>query len=389
MSLSIATLQTLMCTPGLGGRRGLRPLFWGKPGVGKTAALETLCRAMGAHLITIIASIREPADFLGIPMPDGKGGLMYAAPNWAHEANAKAKAGQLVVVFIDELTTCAPAVQAAMLRVVNEGYVGDLRLENNVAFIAAANPVEIAAGGYELSPPMANRWMHLDWNEPSAAQWSEGILSDWAESSTPESSKDVIKRIDGRFEACQAKAKGLVTGYLRANSGDMIVLPDSGNPEASKAWPSHRTWDLCIQTLAGGEANGLSESVMDDLIEGCIGRGVAGQLRQYQAEADLPDPVKLLTSANPDKIWKHNPERADITAAVLNSCAALVTPPKATDRKQRAENMWVIIDGVVKDAGDVAVMAARSVARANLSQSKVARKVMVKMGPIMSAMGEI
>jgi len=378
-----------MCSPGIGGRRGLRPLFWGKPGVGKTAQLESLARAMGAMLVTIIASIREPADFLGIPMPDGKGGMMYAPPEWAVRANAAAKKGQLVIVFIDELTTCAPAVQAALLRVVNEGAMGDLQLDPNVVFIAAANPPEIAAGGYDLSPPMANRFMHLDWHDPSAADFSEGVLSDWADTLTAEAASKVIARIDSKHEVEVAKAKGLITGFLRGNSQHLIRMPDESDVNMSRAWPSPRTWDLTIMTLAGAAANGLSEVETDELIEGCIGRGVAGELRQYQAEADLPDPAKLLDAKDSGKIWKHNPERPDITAAVLNSCAALVTPKKADKRKDRAEALWGVIGGVVKNAADVAVIAGRSVARAGLSGSPTARKVMLKMGPVMAAMGEI
>ena len=76
---------------------------------------------MGAVCITIIASISEPSDFLGLPIPDGKGGMSYASPAWAIEANRLAADGKVVIVFFDELTTCPPSVQAAMLRVVHGG----------------------------------------------------------------------------------------------------------------------------------------------------------------------------------------------------------------------------------------------------------------------------
>jgi MoxR-like ATPase len=389
MSFNLKTLQALICSPGIAGRRGLRPLFWGKPGVGKTALIESLASAMGAMLITIIASIREPADFLGLPMPDGKGGVIYAAPGWARAANAAAEKGQLVIVFIDEITTCAPAVQAALLRVVNEGWVGDIKLHNNVVFVAAANPPEIAAGGYDLSPPMANRWMHFEWNDPTAAEWSEGILSNWADTLSVEKAVDTIARIDARIDVTEAKAKGLTTGFLRANSQHLITLPDMSDPDASRAWPSLRTWELLIKALAGAEALGLPDTEVDLIIEGCVGRGVAGELRQYQAEADLPDPGELLDAKNPNKVWKHNPERPDITAAVLNSCAALVTPKTAKDRKERGDALWALIGGVVKDAGDLAVTAGKAIARAGHNTSPIARKTMVKMGPVMQAMGDI
>lgn len=63
-----------------------------------------------------------------------------------HEAGA----GYL---FLDELSTAPPAVQAAMLGVALERRVGDLVLPRAVQVVAAANPPERAADGWDLSPP--------------------------------------------------------------------------------------------------------------------------------------------------------------------------------------------------------------------------------------------
>lgn len=386
---SVKLIQTIACAPGISNRRGLRPLFWGKPGAGKTARVETIARAMGALLITIIASIREPADFLGLPMPDGKGGVLYAAPAWARQANAAAEKGQVVIVLLDEITTCAPAVQAALLRVVNEGYVGDLKLHPNVVFMAAANPPEIAAGGYDLAPPMANRWIHIDWGDPSAVDWSEGILSGWQECENVEPASDVMARIDSRFAVCEAKAKGVVTGFLRANSSRLMMLPDSGDPNASKAWASPRTWEMTIKSLAAAEAAGLREVDADVLLEGCVGRALAGELRQYEQATDLPDPDKLLDAKDYTKVWRYNPERPDVASAVINSCAGLVAPKNADRRKERGEALWNILGDVVKDAADLTVMGGKTLVRSGHAQSAIARKVMAKMGPVMQAMGDM
>jgi MoxR-like ATPase len=57
------------------------------------------------------------------------------------------------LLFLDELTTAPPAVQAAMLRVVLERAVGDVELPASVRIVAAANPAEQAADGWELTAP--------------------------------------------------------------------------------------------------------------------------------------------------------------------------------------------------------------------------------------------
>lgn len=387
MSINTRTLQTIMCAPGIGGRRGLRALFWGKPGVGKTTQVEAVARAMGAHLITIIASIREPSDFLGLPMPDGKGGATYAAPSWAREANTHAANGKLVIVFFDEITTCAPAVQASLLRVVNEGYVGDLKLHENVVFLAAANPPEIAAGGYDLAPPMANRWMHIDWQDPSAAEWSAGMLSGWQESLEVMSANDTMALMEKTYARADAKARGLVTGFLKSNSQHLLKLPDSGDPNASRAWPSPRTWELAIRAIAAGEAANLPQGERDMMLGGCVGVGVAGELIQYQLSADLPDPEKLLDADDPKTVWFHNPERPDVSAAVLNSCTALVTPKNATRRVERATSLWRLVGEIASEAGDLAVTAAIALTHAKLSGIPGAQKHVLKLGKTMLAMG--
>ncbi len=62
-------------------------------------------------------------------------------------------------LFLDELSTATPT--RAALRVVLERRVGSLQLPPGVRIVAAANPRASAADGWELSPPLANRFAHL------------------------------------------------------------------------------------------------------------------------------------------------------------------------------------------------------------------------------------
>ena len=143
-------------------------LLWGAPGTGKTSSIRALADAAGLPCETVIASIREPADFAGLPIVARSGDALgarvdFAPPRWAV---ALADAGR-GIVFFDEISTAPPAVQAALLRVVLERTVGDLALPDGVAVVAAANPPEQAAEGWDLSPPLANRFCHLEWNVDS------------------------------------------------------------------------------------------------------------------------------------------------------------------------------------------------------------------------------
>ncbi len=123
-------------------------LAWGPPGVGKTATITAVAEALGLPVEVVIASVREPSDFAGLPVIRDDG-VRMEPPAWARRLAAAGRG----IVFFDEVSTAPPAVQAALLRVVLDRVVGDLALPSGVAIVAAANPPEQAAGGWDLSPP--------------------------------------------------------------------------------------------------------------------------------------------------------------------------------------------------------------------------------------------
>jgi hypothetical protein len=82
-------------------------LLWGAPGTGKTSAIRAMAQAMDLPCETVIASIREPSDFAGLPIVVGEQ-VRFAPPAWARRL---ADAGH-GLLFLDELSTAPPAVQA-------------------------------------------------------------------------------------------------------------------------------------------------------------------------------------------------------------------------------------------------------------------------------------
>ncbi len=321
-------------------------LLWGAPGTGKTSVIRALATAAGWPCETVIASIREPSDFAGLPVVsnhDGRGSRVdFAPPQWAHRL-VEAGYG---LVFFDEVSTAPPAVQAALLRVVLERTVGDVTLPEGVAVVAAANPPEQAADGWDLSAPLANRFCHLDW-PVDARTLADGLAGGWP---VPR-----VGAVHAGWERRLTTTRSWIAGFLTVRPALAVVVPDDA-AGAGRAWPSPRTWDMVARLLAGADAAGAGDAARSALVRGSVGPGPGVELLTWLAEADLPDPEQVL--ADPDSF--ELPERGDRAYAALSSIAAAVAADPTPDRWARG---WVVFGKAGERAADVAAAAARTLAR--------------------------
>jgi hypothetical protein len=294
-------------------------LLWGEPGIGKTAALNQLADALELPLTTVIASVHEPSDFSGLPVvgdDPAAQGVPMAPPDWAVRL---ARAGQ-GLLFLDELSTAPPAVQAALLRVVLERRVGALRLPPGVRIVAAANPRSSAADGWELSPPLANRFVHLQWTYDHAVV-VRGLGGTWPKAALP--------RLDPvRLPDAVTFARRAVCELLAARPGLVHQLPKN---EARRGgpWPSPRSWEMTLRLIAFATAAGASREVLSMLVRGTVGDGPGLELLASLDRMDLPDPEVLLA----DPAAAVLPERGDLRQTVLDGVVEAV-------RKRPDQSRW-------------------------------------------------
>lgn len=290
-------------------------LLWGPPGAGKTATVNALAAAIGWPIETVLASLREPSDFAGLPIIVGDD-MRLAPPDWARRLCDVSDA----ICFFDELSTATPSTQRALLRVVHERVVGDLELGDGVRMVAAANPADVAAGGWDLTPPLANRFLHLFF-EVDPAVVATGMLGRWPEAQP--------LTIDEHWRDRISHHATVIAGFLSARPTHAHQLPDHLDA-AGLAWPSPRSWDALRLVLAAADGTGISADARLGLIAGLVGDGVAIEFLSYERDLDLPDPEALLA----DPASYRRPKRSDqihaTVAAVTTATIEQLTPARWT-----------------------------------------------------------
>ncbi|WP_415953172.1 AAA family ATPase [Streptomyces sp. KLOTTS4A1] len=321
-------------------------LLWGEPGIGKTAALTRLAEALELPLTTVIASVHEPSDFAGLPIvgdDPAEQGVPMAPPDWAVRLVRAGKG----LLFLDELSTAPPAVQAALLRVVLERRIGALRLPDGVRIVAAANPRASAADGWELSAPLANRFVHLHWAHDQEVV-VRGLGGVWPRATLP--------RLDPqRLPEAVAYARRAVCELLSARAGLVHRLP-STETRRGGAWPSPRSWEMTLRLIAFATAADAPREVLSLLVRGTVGDGPGFELLASLDRMDLPDPELLLA----DPASAELPDRGDLRQAVLDSAVAAV---RARPERERWDAAWaLLVRALEAGAPDLVVVPATTLA---------------------------
>jgi hypothetical protein len=298
-------LLVCLATPSPRGPLGIPVLLWGRPGVGKSSFIEGLAtEALG--VTTLIASIHDPTDFSGLPVLE-EGEVRYAVPHWARQLEKSADS----ILFLDELSTAPPSVQSALLRVVFERRVGQFALPDTVRIVAAANPPDLMVGGWELSPPLRNRFVHLQWDIPATA-YLASLTDGWPTASLPTVDREHHER--------------RVTDFRIRIGGFLQLRPDALHGSAEEnpfGFPSPRSWDFVAALLAtadllGYRVGGEDQRIVLDLVAGCLGEATALPFVEYLTNLRLPDPLAVLRGEEAVQVTELNDAEVYVLFRSLN-----------------------------------------------------------------------
>jgi len=294
-------------------RANVPTIIWGPPGRAKTALICALGEANGMHVETVSGALREPSDFLGIPV-ESNGEVYYSPPAWARRL-AQAEKGLL---FLDELSVVSSVVQKAMLRILQERYVGEFRLPQTVAMVAAANPPTPANGADYLPPALSNRFLHLQW-EPPYNLWLRGLKHNFDLSKVGHFTLDnLLPRLsDDEHSIRYFKLASSIEAFL-LHRFNLLDTSEPPTPvESGYGWPTMRSWHNMVSILSYLSDNDDDAALL--VAKGCVGDRAAIEYFEWVSANDLYDPIEAMK--DPSTVdWSSRPDRV---FALLQTVAGL------------------------------------------------------------------
>jgi len=269
--------------------RARKPMMiWGPPGVGKSAVVRQAGLKIAKEeklelidtktpnkypdkfcVVDIRLAQRDPSDLLGLPETFALiklGGkrievpakilqsyieanedyetlgytTRWNAPNWL-PIEGKG------IIFLDEMLQAPPLVRSAGAELVYDGKLGEWEKPDGYVTLAATNRA-IEAPIFEISPFLANRFMHCELRCPAVKDWTE-----WAQGA----------KIDGR-----------VVGYLNCHESAIYRFNADSK---THAFPTPRSWAMASDMIKGIK----DISLLELYASACIGPLIAGELRDF------------------------------------------------------------------------------------------------------------
>ena len=276
-----------------------RPVFlWGPPGIGKSDIVRQVSETFSkSHLIDIRLSLWDPTDIKGIPYFDSNNVKMaWGAPSELPDEEMAAQYDN-IVLFLDEMNSAAPAVQAAAYQLILNRRVGTYKLPDNVIIVAAGNRESDKGVTYRMPAPLANRFIHLE---------LAVNFDDWFNWSVDNNQhKDVV-------------------GYLTFAKKDLY---DFDPKSSSRSFATPRSWSF-VSELVEDE---LDEATTTDLVAGSVGEGLAVKFMAHRkVAASMPNPSDILAGKVKEMRTK---EISAMYSLTVSLCYELKEASDAGDKK--------------------------------------------------------
>ena len=232
------------------------PMFlWGAPGIGKSSIIKSVAEAKNIGFIDLRLALLDPTDLKGIPFYDKES----HAALWAPPAFLP-KDGE-GILFLDELNSAAPSVQASAYQLILDRRVGEYELPSGWAIVAAGNREGDRGVTYRMPLPLANRFVHFEMSV-SVSNWRE-----WA---------------------FKSGISSTIVAYISYKNEHLFTFDATSE---SKSFATPRSWEFVDSILKST----LTKELLLDAISGAVGKDVAISFLSFAKVIDrLPNIEDIL-----------------------------------------------------------------------------------------------
>lgn len=297
------------------------PAFlWGPPGIGKSSIVKQISQAHQLDCIDLRLSLLDPTDLKGIPFYDkASHRALWAPPAFLPQSGSG-------ILFLDELNTAPPAVQASAYQLILDRQIGEYSLPEGWAIIAAGNRENDRGVVYKMPSPLANRFVHLE---------MEVNVEDW------------------RSWAFTCKIDERIIGYITYKKEDLFTF-DATLSQKSFATP--RSWEFVDSILKSS----MKEALLLNAISGAIGSESAVNFLAFaKVMHQLPDIESILQTGE-----GAYPEAVDVLYALSSG---LVSHFLHDQSEQRLE---ALLNYVLELQSEFSVMVVQDLQRAGITMER-------------------
>ncbi|OIP55449.1 MAG: ATPase [Helicobacteraceae bacterium CG2_30_36_10] len=235
------------------------PTFlWGAPGIGKSSIVKQISQEKNIGFIDLRLALMDPTDLKGIPFYDKESHTALWAPPAFLPSEGEG------ILFLDELNSAPPSVQASAYQLILDRKVGEYVLPDGWAIVAAGNREGDRGLTYRMPSPLANRFVHFE---------MEVDVDDW------------------KFWAYKKEIDERIIAYISYKSEHLFTF-DAKSDVKSFATP--RSWEYVNSILKSS----ISQELLLDALSGAVGKDVAvGFLSFCKVMNKLPDIKNILACA--------------------------------------------------------------------------------------------
>ncbi|WP_310442239.1 MoxR family ATPase [Sulfurimonas sp.] len=236
------------------------PTFlWGAPGIGKSSIVKQIAQDKEVGFIDLRLALMDPTDLKGIPFYDKESHTALWAPPAFLPRHGEG------ILFLDELNSAPPSVQASAYQLILDRKVGEYELPSGWAIVAAGNREGDRGVTYRMPSPLANRFVHFE---------MEVDVEDW------------------RLWAYKKGLDERVISYISYRNEHLFTFDAKSD---AKSFATPRSWEYVDKILKST----ITKELLLDTLSGAIGREVGVSFLSFAKVMNrLPDIENILKTGS-------------------------------------------------------------------------------------------